>query len=451
MHFGKYNFKFGKNNAIKKYYLDRIIALKGNIYIELLGSATMYVTREIESDIRKWIHEREIISIIGPRQSGKTTLLYHLMEELIAEDTFDRAHVFYATFDDEIERQRFDENPIDYIEGRLQGNDHHIFLFDEVQYLENAGPRLKQLFDAYHQTVKFIITGSSSLDIRDIASSLVGRAVFFHLHPFSFPEFLRAKSERLYTYHQKHMFNFDTDYQIENLAYLDELGPMLREYMTYGGFPRIVLMNDVEKKEFLLKELVTLYIEKDILKQYGQPFRRDTLRILQYIAFHCGKLVDFAGVSSHLDINIKRINNVISILEDTFIIKLVRPYFKNLSTELRKRPKVFFLDNGIRNVLAEDFKFSEEKGFLFENHVFTQLIRKRGSLKYWRTTAKAEVDFIKDGIPIEVKVTPKVTRALRSFVTTYSPPLSVIVNSKTLRREEINGTILYSIPASLLP
>lgn len=411
----------------------------------------MYVSREIEKDIRKWVQEREIISIIGPRQSGKTTLLQHLMEELIAEGTFDPEHIFYATFDDEIERQRFDENPLDYIEGRLRDKDRHIFLFDEVQYLEKAGPRLKLLFDKYHETIKFVITGSSSLDIRDIASSLVGRAVFFHLHPFSFPEFLRAKSERLYTYHQKHKFTFHPEYQIENLAYLDELGTMMKEYMTYGGFPRIVLMEDRQKKEFLLKELVTLYIEKDILKQYGQPFRRDALRILQYIAFHCGKLIDFAGVSSHLDINIKRVNEVISILENTFIIKLVRPYYKNLTTELRKRPKVFFLDNGIRNVLAEDFKFSEEKGFLLENHVFTQLTRMERSLKYWRTTAKAEVDFIQDGIPIEVKVTPKITRAFRSFITTYAPPLSLIVNARILRREETMDTILYTIPASLLP
>jgi len=411
----------------------------------------MYVIREIEKDIRTWLLEREIISIIGPRQSGKTTLLQHLSEDLIAEGTFDRDHIFYATFDDEIERQRFEENPYDYIEGKLLDSERHLFLLDEVQYLEKAGPRLKLLFDRYHETVKFIITGSSSLEIRDIASSLVGRAVFFRLYPFSFPEFLSARNERLYKYHQKHAFTFDPEYEIGDLAYLDELSALMREYMTYGGFPRIVLMEDAEKKEFLLKELVTLYIEKDILKQYGQPFRNNALRILQYIAFHCGKLVDFAKVSSHLDINVLKVTEVINILENTFIIKLVRPYFKSLSTEIRKRPKVFFLDNGIRNVLAEDFKFSEEKGFLFENHVFTQLIRRGGALKYWRTTAKAEVDFILDGIPVEVKVTPKITRALRSFVTTYTPPLAVIVNNRVLSREETMGTVVYSMHVALLP
>lgn len=411
----------------------------------------MYIEREIERSLMDWLPEREIISIIGPRQSGKTTLLKHLSEEVVSNGMFENDHVIYATFDDEIERQRFESNPKDYVEGRLRDTERHLFLFDEVQYLEKAGPRLKLVFDRYHESVKFIITGSSSLEIRDIASSLVGRAVFFHLHPFSFPEFLQARNDRLYVYHQKHRFNFEPDYQIKDLAYLDELAPLLREYITYGGFPRIVLMEDMEKKEFLLRELVTLYIEKDILKQYGQPFRNDALRILQYIAFHCGKLLDFASVSSHLDINIKRVNDVITILENTFIIKLVRPFFRSLSTELRKRPKVFFLDNGIRNVLAEDFHFTEEKGFLFENHVFTQLVRKERMLKYWRTTAKAEVDFILNGMPVEVKVTPKITRALRSYISTYSPPLAVIVTHRTLRKEFVNDTPLYCIPASLLP
>lgn len=411
----------------------------------------VYVSREIETEIRNWLPEREIISIIGPRQSGKTTLLHHLKEELIYENIYEPDHVIYATFDDELERLKFEKNPFDYVEGRLLDKEPHLFLFDEVQYLEKAGLWLKLLFDKFHDTIKFIITGSSSLDIRDVAGSLVGRVVFLHLYPFSFPEFLLARSERLHNYHQKHRFTFNQNFQIEYLAYLDDLGPLLREYMTYGGFPRIVLMEDIGKKEFLLRQLVTLYIEKDILKLYGQPFRNDALRILQYIAFHCAKLVDFAAVSSHLDINIKRVNEVINILENTFIIKLVKPFFKNLTTELRKRPKVFFLDNGIRNVLAEDFQFSEEKGFLLENHVFTQLNRTDRSLRYWRTTAKAEVDFIMDGMPIEVKITPKFTRALRSFITTYSPPLTVIINSKVLRREEKLDTILFIIPATLLP
>jgi len=411
----------------------------------------MYIHREIENDIHSWLNEREIIAIIGPRQSGKTTLLHHLMDELIEEGIYAQDHIIYATFDDEMERLRFEKNANDYIEGKLFDGGHHLFLLDEVQYLENAGTRLKVIFDRYHERIKFIITGSSSLDIRNIAGALVGRVVFFHLYPFSFPEFLLARDTRLYQYQQKKQFTFAHDYPADELAYLDELDPLLREYITYGGFPRIVLLEDKGKKEFLLRQLVTMYIEKDILKLYGQRFRNDALRILQYLAFHCGKLLDFATVSSHLDITIHRVREVITILGNTFIIKQVKPYYKSLTTELRKRPKVYFLDNGIRNVLAEDLVFSEEKGFLFENHVFTQLNRTGKTLRYWRTTAKAEVDFIYDGIPVEVKVTPRITRALQSYLSTYAPPYAVIVNNRGLTHQEKCNTKVYSIPASLLP
>ena len=410
----------------------------------------MYVPREIEYNINKWLKEREIIAIIGPRQSGKTTLLHHIQDQLIKNCMYDPEHIIYASFDDEIERLKFEKNFKDYIEGKIIDNNPHLFLLDEVQYLENAGSRLKVIFDKYHDIIKFIITGSCSLDIRNIGGSLVGRAVFFELYPFSFQEFLLAKDPKLNKYYIQNRFDFTKNYSIKKLVYLDELNHLLKEYISFGGFPRIALLDDFEKKKFLLGQLVTLYIEKDILKLYGQTFRNDALKILQYLAFHCGQLLNFEDISSHLKIEIRRVNEVINILENTFIIKLIRPYYKSLATELRKRPKTFFIDSGIRNVLAEDFVFSSEKGIAFESFVFSQLNRAKKHLKYWRTTSKAEVDFIYDGIPIEVKITPKITRSLQSYITTYSPPITVIANYETIEKQERKNSVIFYIPVSLL-
>ena len=410
----------------------------------------MYIPREIENDLNKWLDEREIIAVIGPRQSGKTTLLHHIRDRLIDEGRYDRDHIIYSSFDDELERLKFEENFDDYVESKMIDNGPHLFLLDEVQYLENAGERLKVIFDRHHKLIKFIITGSCSLDIRNISGALVGRVVFFELYPFSFSEFLLAKDSRLHHYYNQHRFDFTRNYSIKRLVRLDELNRLMKEYMSYGGFPRVVLMDDREKKVILLRQLVTSYIEKDILKLYRHAFRNDALKILRYLAFHCGKMLNCEDISSHLRIDIKRVNEVVDIMENTFIIKLVRPHYKNLTTELRKRPKTYFIDCGIRNVLVEDFIFSPEKGFLFENFVFSQLVRCGRPLKYWRTTSKAEVDLVYDDIPVEVKITPKITRSLRSFITAYSPPLAVIANYGTLEKQEQSDTTILSVPASLL-
>ncbi|MEA3559894.1 MAG: DUF4143 domain-containing protein, partial [Candidatus Thermoplasmatota archaeon] len=191
--------------------------------------------------------------------------------------------------------------------------------------------------------------------------------------------------------------------------------------------------------------------EKDILKIHGQQFRNNALRVVQHLAYNCGGLVNIDMISSNLGINVRKVTETIDILELSFMIRRIRPFFRNMTTELRKANKIYFMDNGIRNVLQNDFIFSREKGFLLENHVFSELIRKDGGLKYWRTTAKAEVDFIfNDSIPIEVKATPRITKSLRSFISTYRPSRGLLVNYDICETQRIDDTDLMFLPASLL-
>ncbi len=413
----------------------------------------MYVRREIEEKVFDWIKEREIIAITGPRQSGKTTLLERIKEKVVSDGLYDRDHVVYITLEDEIERMNFERDPSSHITGYLIDHAPHLFLIDEVQYVEKAGRSMKLLFDRYHDRIKFIITGSSSPDLRNIGGALVGRVVFFELHPFSFGEFLLAKDERMFEYYMRNRIDLEAAFSNQKLqqTMLEKLNGYLREYMTYGGFPRIVLMEEMEKKRFLLRQLITLYIEKDILKIHGKQFRNDALRVVQHLAYNCGGLINIDMISSNLGIGVRKVTETIEILELSFMIRRIRPYFRNMTTELRKANKIYFLDNGIRNVLMDDFNFSSEKGFLLENHVFSELNRKDGKLKYWRTTAKAEVDFIyNDSIPIEVKATPRITRSLRSFISTYKPQNGLLVNYNVYSAQRIDGTDLMFLPASLL-
>jgi uncharacterized protein len=413
----------------------------------------MFIPREIEKDIEKWLPEREMIAIIGPRQCGKTTLLSRLKERASQLGLFDERHCVLVSFDDEIECQKFERDPVDHIQRYLVDGNKHLLLLDEVQYIKDAGRKLKVVFDRLQDRAKFVITGSSGLDLRGIGASLVGRVLFFEMHPLSFSEFLLTKDPGLQRYIAEHGFDLKNpgNWGKTVPVHLDRLNRLLEEYLTFGAFPRVVLMDDIEKKKTLLRELVTTYIEKDILKIYGPAFRNDALRILQHMAFNCGGQFNAQELSSMLKLNVKKVRETVDIMENAFILKPLRPMFKSLSTEIRKMPKIYFVDIGLRNSLAEDFTFSREKGYLLESFVLGQLARRGSKLKYWRTVSKTEVDFILDDkIPIEAKSTPRITHSLMSFITQYSPPLAVLVSYEEVGRKEHGGAVVFTVPAVLL-
>lgn len=414
----------------------------------------VYIKRDLEDEITKWFGSRECLAIRGPRQSGKTTLLERI-KELLKERT-DQRHIIYISLENDIQKAEFERDPRSFVEGFLVDNEKHYFLIDEVQYLGNAGRTLKFLFDTYKERVKFIITGSSSLDIRDIGGCMVGRILFFELLPFSFSEFLAAKDERLHNYYIENKFNFGMEYSPKNGVFLEELTRYLMEYLKYGGYPRIVSEENIENKIVLLKNLFSTYIEKDVLKSYGPVYWKLSLDVLKYLSSVMGNTLNVDHMCKVLKIDNQKAVNILSIFEETYIIKLVRPFYRNINTELRKAPKVFFLDNGFRNLLFEKFEFSpSEEGHILENYIFSQLGIKF-ELKYWRTTSKAEIDFIVTVpslgcIPLEIKITPKVTRAMRSFITTYSPDMCVLASFDTIFRvENIGNTKVFHLPLPFL-
>jgi len=321
-------------------------------------------------------------------------------------------------------------------------------LFDEVQYVNNIGKTLKLLFDTF-ENIKIIITGSSSFDLTNLGSYLVGRVIFFNLYPFSFHEFLKTKDKKYVDLYNKiridvHKKNVTTKKSI----FLDDLNTFLHEYLTYGSYPRIVLENNVQKKKILLKNLFTTYIEKDIVAMYGINYREKVVRLLKTLASIYGGMVNYQTLSENSGIKYKEIRNILPLLEDSFVIFIVKPFYKNVTNELRKNPKIYFVDYGLRNYLMEDFD-TISFDTLYENFFHNQL-KRSSTVKYWRTQAKTEVDFViqskKEIIPIEVKTTPKITRSFRSFINHYHPHNAFIMNVKNVNVQTIDETTVYTIP-----
>lgn len=407
----------------------------------------VYIEREMEREVKKWLRDREILAIRGPRQSGKTTLLMRIKEMLKGEGVEEK-RIQYVSFEDDLTRMRFEENPREFMEFHLTSEKKHYFLMDEVQYIRDVGKKLKLLFDSM-SNAKIVITGSSSFDLTNLGSYLVGRVVFFNLYPFSFLEFLRTKGEKYENLYRKVRIDIGTKkIQIRKTVFLEDLDKFLHEYLTYGSYPRIVLEKSPGKKRKLLKNLFTTYVEKDVVSLYGIRYRNSIVKFLKAVAAISGDMVNYETLSSNAGLKYHEVRNILPMLEDSFVISVVRPFHRNLINELRKNPKIYFIDYGFRNHLLGSFEhISFDR--LYENFIHNQL-KRHSKVRYWRTTAKTEVDFIaehkKEIVPVEVKTTPKITRSFRSFLQSYRPKRGIIANRKKLDSKKVNGCEIFILP-----
>jgi len=398
------------------------------------------VERELYPQILGWLEEREIVAIAGPRQSGKTTLLLRLKNHLRDQN------VVFLNFEDSEILKSFSRSPREFIELYAKKGERSYFLLDEFQYVKNAGKILKLLFDEYPK-IKFIVTGSSSLKIRQIASFLVGRVVFFHLYPLSFAEYLSYKDGALYQLWLKFNRAFKSflggkPESLPALLFEDRLLKSLEDYITFGGYPAVVT-SDPSKKDERLQSLVETYIEKDIVKflQIGNYLEfRDFTGLL---ASRVGNLINYSSLERDANLSYREVKKFVGALEKTFVAYRVAPYFTNKASEIKKSPKIYFIDSGLRNSLIDDFRdlaLRPDKGGLVENFVFQNLLCRRETekLNFWRTRQGAEVDFILkfcgELIPIEVKHQsfsgPKLSRSFKNFLKLHPEVTKGIVLTK---------------------
>lgn len=406
----------------------------------------VYIKREIEHELIKWLESREIIAVRGARQSGKTTLLMRI-KEILNNNNVDDDRIHYISFEDDIIRLKFEENVKEFIEFHLTSKKKHYFLLDEVQYIKDAGKKLKLIFDSF-SNIKIFITGSSSFDLTNLGSYLVGRVIFFNLYPFSFEEFLKSKDEKYEKLYRKIKVDIKKEITIEKTVFLDELNKLLHEYLTYGSYPRIVLEKNQDKKKELLRNLFITYVEKDIVGMYGIKYREKVVKLLKAIAYTSGNVINYETLSTNSDLKYHNVREILPLLEDSFVISIVRPFHKNLMNELRKNPKIYFLDYGIRNYLLETFD-NIRFDYLYETFVHNELKRSY-QVKYWRTTAKTEVDFVvlygDKIVPLEVKIKPKITRSFRSFIQHYNPDKALILNLNILDKKNIDNCNIFMLP-----
>lgn len=362
--------------------------------------------REIFDKIAVFLKTDDIIVLHGARQVGKTSILYYLQDYLKKENKV----VLYIDLEDSRLKNILDLGVDEFLkylqeEGvyQEQRKDGKVFiLIDEIQYLANPSSFLKLIAD-HHKEIKLIVSGSSSFAIKSkFKDSLVGRTVNFEIFPLSFVEFLTFKN-------YQHSKDFLRDKNL-TAKKQEELAALYKEYALYGGYPKIVLENNLELKDKYLQQIIDTYIKKDI-KDLANIKEVDKFnKLVETLAGQSGNLLDVTELSNTCKLAKQTVESYLFILENTYVIKLVRPYYKNIRGELFKTPKIFFYDSGLMQMLWLKQLQKQILGNVFETAIFSDLIKYYGkdNVFYWRTADKKEIDFIlrrnNELFPIEAKL-----------------------------------------------
>jgi len=330
--------------------------------------------RSIEARIVAVLFKDRMVSILGSRQSGKTTLAKKLINQ------YREQGAYYDCQLAEI-RKHFIVGEPDKLLPLTTGK--KIVVFDEAQTIQDIGTILKVFHDTY-PGVQIIATGSSSFDLANkINEPMTGRIFEFTLLPLSLLEISLSK----------------------------KISPEdLYQYMLYGTYPAVVVAKSLDIKKTVLKNIATQYLYKDVFTFEAIRNPRVFEDLIKVLALQIGSLVSLNELATHLGVSRSVIQRYLRLLEQSFIIKIIHSFSNNPRNELKKAFKVFFLDTGVRNALVDidsSLETRSDKGVIFENFFVTECL-KRGTLEifppeimFWRTRSGAEIDVIeKSGIEI---------------------------------------------------
>lgn len=333
--------------------------------------------RKIFDEIERYLDSPEAIVLTGMRRTGKTTLLQFIYENLNSKNKI------FLDLENPLNRRYFEVDNYEQIKVSFEviGIDftQKAFIFlDEIQFVKILPSIVKYFAD--HYQVKFFLTGSASFYMKNLfTESLAGRKFIFELFPLSFKEFLTFKEVSL------KIPNSSGDI---TRAIFDTLSPLYEEYMLFGGFPGVVLKSGAEEKRKALEDIFTSFFQLEVL-QLGDFRKNEVLRNLMLLLMQrTGSKLDIQKISRELGVSRQTLNEYVAFLEGTYFIKIVRPFSRGRSAEIRKTPKVYICDTGLANYFAR-----LDTGALFENSVF-QNLRLRGELSYYQKKTGVEIDFI---------------------------------------------------------
>lgn len=396
-------------------------------------------------------NNNKLIILYWARQAGKTSLL-----KILIEDKNLNSSKYYINFDDIFEKKWNNKQEfIDYINFNYSVDFYKkwILFLDEIQTIENIEQILKSLYDDEKIKLQIIATWSWLWQIKKLWSSLVGRIKEIYVYPFSFYEFLELK-------------NIDTSFfslqKYKDFMY-EKIEPLLKEFYLYWWYPAVILANTKQEKIEKLSEIIEMYLKKDIYYFLKENEVVSFKKLFSYLAYNISSSVNISKLSSYLWINRKKIEYYLEILEKSFLLYKVYPFYNDTRKEYSKQSEFFLNDTWIINFLKNNFNLIEFEWEIIENFSYLELLKNKklnsDEIKTYNKLNWSEIDFIYIFrewwiIPIEIKLKNNdiIPKIFNSFQKDYKEKIKFFVRTSTnfLENREIEEKKIKIIPFFML-
>lgn len=347
------------------------------------------IQRNLQAVLRRVATEYPVVTLTGPRQSGKTTLVRMAFP----------GHAYVSLEDPDV-REYAHADPRGFL-AQFQGQ----VILDEAQRAPDLFSYIQSLVDAEDRAGRFILSGSQNFLLsRGISQTLAGRSAILHLLPFSLSELAGRKplvvskiGSRIPTASR----SLDRD---------------LLETLFHGFYPRIH-DKGLEPRRWL-RDYYQTYVERDVRELVNVGDLESFHRFVRLCAGHNGQLLNLSSLANDCGVTHVTTKRWLSVLEASFVVRLLRPHHQNFNKRLIKSPKLYFLDTGLLCYLLnirtpEELRHHSARGGVFESFVITELLKasyhagEEPSLYFWRDSTGREVDCLIDGgeavVPVEIK------------------------------------------------
>lgn len=331
----------------------------------------MYIQQKQLENLIMSVQPGKVVVVYGARRTGKTTLLKEYLKGI------QESYLFVSGEDITVQGYLSSQSieKLASFVGKAR-----LLVIDEAQKINNIGLNLKLIVDHIPET-RVIATGSSSFDLaRNVGEPLTGRKRTLVQYPLAQLE-LSANEHR-----------HETDARLE-------------ERLIYGSYPEVVLLQGNREREQYLKEIISSYLYKDILELEGIRHSSKISRLLQLIALQIGKEVSYTELGTSLGMSKNTVDHYLDLLEKSFVIRKLGGFSRNLRSEVTKNSRYYFIDNGIRNALINNFNTVDlrtDAGDLWENYLVIERMKRQEYLRetannyFWRTYTRKELDLVEE-------------------------------------------------------